>query len=155
MASFPIAAWEKKAFAATVFGLGLTGVAQMPIFSRYYIADIPGFAWLGNFVVTHMLHYALAAVFLSFAFRFAAIYVLAWRRDHSLTASGLVRAALYAALIATGAVRMVKNFSGVYLGEWTVLVVDWTHLLFAMLLLGAVLWARGGGRRRYMAISRL
>lgn len=155
MASFPIAPWEKKAFAVTVFGLGLTGVAQMPIFSRYYIADIPGFAWLGDFVFTHILHYALAAVFLYFAFRFAAIHVLAWRRDHPLTASGLVRAALYAALIATGAVRMVKNLSGVYMGEWTVLVVDWTHLLFAMLLLGAVLWARRGGRRAYTAASRL
>ncbi|MEF3696801.1 iron-sulfur cluster-binding protein [Desulfolutivibrio sp.] len=155
MTSFPIAPWEKKAFAVTVFGLGLTGVAQMPIFSRYYIADIPGFAWLGNFVFTHMLHYVLAAIFLYFAFRFAAVYALAWRRDHPLTASGAVRTALYAALIATGAVRMVKNLSGVYLGEWTVLVVDWTHLFLAMLLLGAVLWARGGGRRSYTAVSRL
>ncbi len=155
MASSPIAPWEKKAFAVTVFGLGLTGVAQMPIFSRYYIADIPGFAWLGDFVFTHMLHYALAAVFLYFAFRFAATYVLARRRDHPLTASGAVRVAVYAALIVTGAVRMVKNLSGVYMGEWPVLVVDWTHLFLAMVLLGAVLWARGGDRRRYTALSRL
>ena len=38
-----VSPWTKRLFAVTVFGLGLTGVAQMPIFSRYYIADIPGF----------------------------------------------------------------------------------------------------------------
>jgi hypothetical protein len=145
-----VSPWTKRLFAVTVFGLGLTGVAQMPIFSRYYIADIPGFGWLGDFVVTHVMHYVLAVVFLYLTFRFAAAYVLSWRRDSGLTTSGVVRTALYAALIATGAARMIKNFSGVYLGEWTVMVVDWTHLFLAMVLLGAVLWARRSGRAAYL-----
>lgn len=143
--------WTRRLFALTVFGLGLTGVAQMPIFSRYYIADIPGFGWLGDFVVTHVMHYVLAIAFLFLASRYAAGYVLAWRHSHPLTASGTARTAVYAALAVTGLVRVVKNFSGVYMGEWTVLAVDWTHLFLAMVLLGAVLWARWSGRKAYLA----
>jgi hypothetical protein len=143
--------WTRRLFALTVFGLGLTGVAQMPIFSRYYIADIPGFGWLGDFVVTHVMHYVLAIVFLFLVFRFAATFFLVRRRDHPLTASGAVRTAIYAALAVTGVVRVVKNVPGVYLGEWTVLAVDWTHLFLAMVLLGAALWAGWSGRKAYLA----
>ena len=32
----------------TVFFLTLSGFGQMPIFKRYYIADIPGFGWLAR-----------------------------------------------------------------------------------------------------------
>ena len=35
-------------FLATVFFLTLTGFGQMPIFKRYYIADIPGLGWLAD-----------------------------------------------------------------------------------------------------------
>ena len=41
----------------TVLLLTLTGFGQMPIFKRYYIADIPGFGWLAQFYVTHYIHY--------------------------------------------------------------------------------------------------
>ena len=33
----------------SVFFLALSGFGQMPIFKRYYIADIPGLGWL-NFL---------------------------------------------------------------------------------------------------------
>ncbi|QLA14853.1 iron-sulfur cluster-binding protein [Desulfolutivibrio sulfoxidireducens] len=149
MDSRPVSPWMKRAFAVTVFGLGLTGVAQMPIFSRYYIADVPGFGWLGDFVFTHMLHYALAAVFLFLGAYLAASRFLTWRSGHPLTGSGMVRVALYAGLVATGAVRMIKNLQSVYMGEVTVMLVDWSHLFLAVVLLGVVLWARWSGRRPY------
>jgi hypothetical protein len=41
----------------TVLFLTLSGFGQMPIFKRYYIADIPGFGWLAQFYVTHYIHY--------------------------------------------------------------------------------------------------
>ncbi len=149
MTRYPVSPWMKRAFAVTVFGLGLTGVAQMPIFSRYYIADIPGFGWLGDFVFTHGLHYALAAVFLFLALFFAATFVLDRRPFSALTTSGAVRVALYSALIVTGAVRVVKNLSGVYLGETLVMLVDWSHLFVAVLLLFAVLWSRWTARKDF------
>ncbi len=50
----------------TVFFLALSGFGQMPIFKRYYIADIPGLAWLAEFFVTHYIHYLAAILFLAF-----------------------------------------------------------------------------------------
>ena len=49
----------------TVFLLTLTGFGQMPVFKRYYIADIPGLGWLAQFYVTHYIHYLGAIVFLA------------------------------------------------------------------------------------------
>ena len=47
----------------TVFFLVLSGFGQMPIFKRYYIADIPGLGWLAKFYITHYIHY-LGAILL-------------------------------------------------------------------------------------------
>jgi len=49
----------------TVFFLTLSGFGQMPIFKRYYIADIPGFGWLAQFFVTHYIHYLGAILILA------------------------------------------------------------------------------------------
>ena len=37
--------------------LAFTGFGQMPLYKRYYIADIPGMAWSADFYITHLLHY--------------------------------------------------------------------------------------------------
>ncbi|MCP4020290.1 MAG: hypothetical protein GY729_00480, partial [Desulfobacteraceae bacterium] len=50
----------------TIFFITLTGFAQMPIFKRYYIADIPGLGWLAKFYVNHSLHYIFAAILIAF-----------------------------------------------------------------------------------------
>ena len=36
----------------------VTGMGQMPIFKRYYIADIPGLGWLADPYTVHWVHYA-------------------------------------------------------------------------------------------------
>ena len=51
-------------YLTTTFFLVLTGFGQMPIFKRYYIADIPGLGWLAEFFVTHYIHYLGAIVLL-------------------------------------------------------------------------------------------
>ena len=56
--------WQKRLLLAAALGLGLTGMGQMPIFSRYYIADIPGLGWLGDYRVTAAAHLALATALL-------------------------------------------------------------------------------------------
>ena len=47
----------------SLFFLVLTGFGQMPVFKRYYIADIPGLGWLAQFFVTHYMHYLFAILF--------------------------------------------------------------------------------------------
>ena len=61
-------------------------------------------------------------------------WLLEWRRSCALTAFGLVRAGLLAGIIATGAVRMLKNLPDVSFSPTPTMLVDWTHLGLAVLL---------------------
>lgn len=122
----------RRVYGFTVFGLALTGMAQMPIFKRYYIADLPGLGWLADFYLTNILHYGLATVFLGFMGYAAARYAM--EKGLRLTASGWIRAVILTVLIITGLLRVIKNMDGVFLGPLPVLLVDWIHLLAAVVL---------------------
>ncbi len=117
--------------------LAITGMAQMPIFKRYYVADVPGLGWTADFYLTHKLHYAAAAILLFLLCHAAVRYVLTGRRHFRLTASGTVRVLLYAAISGTGLLRVIKNLHGFDLSPLTALATDWGHLI-AVLLLGLV-----------------
>jgi hypothetical protein len=109
-----------------VAALAVSGIAQMPIFKRYYIADIPGLGWTADYFFTHRLHYAAAAVLL---------FWLARRIVLSGTASiGAGRLALLGALIATGVPRMLKNLPDVSFSPTATMLIEWTHLGAAMAL---------------------
>ena len=43
----------------------VSGLFQMPMPRRYYITDIPGMAWSGDFMVTLQIHYIAAVVFIA------------------------------------------------------------------------------------------
>jgi len=43
----------------------VSGLFQMPMPRRYYIIDIPGMAWSGDFMVTLQIHYIAAVVFIA------------------------------------------------------------------------------------------
>jgi hypothetical protein len=107
-----------------VFGLVLTGFAQMPIFKRYYIADIPGLEWLGAFYVTHAIHYILAAAFCVLV-GYALIPRLVRMR---ITAGGALRLAIVGVIIVTGILRVLKNMQGVSFSPALVQTIDLTHL---------------------------
>ena len=132
-------------FRLTVFALLFTGFAQMPIFARYYLADVPGFAWTADYYLNHVLHYGLAAVLLVF---------LGWRMPLAMkrrrTFGGLLMALCWAGVVATGLVRVMKNQPDVFFSPDFVMVVDWAHLGFVVLLgavsLGRALTAPKGAR---------
>ncbi len=119
-------------FRLTVFALLFTGFAQMPIFARYYLADVPGFAWTADYYLNHVLHYGLAAVLLVF---------LGWRLPLAMkrrrTFGGLLLALCWAGVVATGLVRVMQNQPVVFFSPTFVMAVEWAHLGFVMLL-GAV-----------------
>lgn len=122
------------AYGLCVAVLGLTGTMQMPIAKRYRIAEIPGLAWLGDFWLTHRLHYLAAAVLLFVATYALTRWVLEWRQDWELTGLGRARALLLAALVATGAVRVLKNLPEVSFSPTPIMLVDWAHLGLAFAL---------------------
>jgi formate dehydrogenase iron-sulfur subunit len=151
----PFARGVAWAYVALVALLAVTGIMQMPIASRYRIVAVPGLGWLGDFWLTHKLHYLGAIGLLLLTGYVVTVWTLKWRREHGLSALGWTRAGVLALLIATGAVRVLKNLPGVNFSPDPVMLVDWAHLGLALLLGGLALarlafkgsyWAAPGKR---------
>ncbi|MBG0776421.1 MAG: hypothetical protein H0S85_08290 [Desulfovibrionaceae bacterium] len=142
-----------RLYVALALFLGLTGLAQMPIFKRYYVADLPGLGWLADFYTTLALHYAAAIVFLALCGYFAARWYVARRVGAApgLSGSGALRAALVAGIVLTGLARVAKNLPSWSFDPTTTMLVDWTHLGFAAAYAAAALGARITGAARYLA----
>ncbi|NDV21279.1 iron-sulfur cluster-binding protein [Desulfovibrio sp. JC022] len=139
-----------RLFKWTIFIMALTGAAQMPIFKRYYIADIPGLGWLADFYLTNKIHYIFGAVLMFMALYLLIMFILAGKKYFRLSSSGLLRVVLYGAVIGTGALRVIKNLHSVTFDPFTVMLIDWTHLGFAMLLGVAAMYAFFRGRKPYL-----
>ncbi len=119
---------------ATVVLLAFTGFGQMPLYGRYYVNSVPGLGWTGDFYFTHLLHYVGAMVFLGLLAYVLVRHAVQWSNRFRLTTSGWLRVFLYAGVVATGVVRVLKNRPEFFFDPLTVLVVDWAHVVLVMLL---------------------
>jgi hypothetical protein len=122
----------KYAYIATLFLLTLTGFAQMPIFKRYYIADIPGLGWLDQFYTTHFLHYLAAVAILGLAAYIATAHLLSDREKRSLTANGMARVLLLSGILISGALLVIKNSFLAPFSPTTVVFLNLAHLGLAV-----------------------
>jgi hypothetical protein len=118
-----------------LFLITLSGFGQMPIFSRYYIASIPGLGWLGEFYITHILHYASAIGLIFLAVYILFDFVIQGAGLNRITGSGYLKMGIIAGLIISGGLMVVKNLPGIYWDHTAVIVLDLTHLGFCMALL--------------------
>jgi hypothetical protein len=116
----------------TVFFLTLSGFGQMPIFKRYYIADIPGLGWLAEFFITHYIHYLAAILFLAFTAYMIIDYLLSQRKSRQMTASGYVRSFLLAGILASGIFLVIRNLAGSNLSSGFIILLDLCHLGLVM-----------------------
>lgn len=132
---------KKRIYWITLFFITLSGFAQMPIFKRYYIADIPGLGWLADFYVTHIIHYTSAIILMVMVFYLAVLFLLQGYRLSNITGAALLKVGLLAGLIITGGLLAYKNMSGVYLDHVLISILDLAHLGFCMLLLFAGLYS--------------
>jgi hypothetical protein len=112
----------------TVLFLTLTGFGQMPIFKRYYIADIPGLGWLAQFYVTHYIHYLAAIVILAMVAYIIIDYLILQRKHLRLTASGYVRGAILAGILLSGLLLVIRNLAGSRLDPRFIIFLDLAHL---------------------------
>jgi hypothetical protein len=115
-------------YLATIFFLTLSGFGQMPIFKRYYIADIPGLGWLAEFYVTHYIHYLGAIFFLTLAAYLLFDYLVLGRKSRRMTASGYVRFTLLAGIAVSGIFLVIRNFSGSSFPANFIIFLDLCHL---------------------------
>ncbi len=126
----------KPVYLFLLFMMGMTGFGQMPIFKRYYIADIPGLGWTADFYFTHYLHY-LGAIMLFILFAYMmVVYFGLMRRSYTLSAAAYVRIALLAAIVITGIFRVLKNMPDIVFSPGFTMFIDISHLIFMMLLMG-------------------
>ena len=112
-----------------------TGFGNMPIYKRYYIADIPGLGWSGNFYINLYVHYIAGALLLAIATYFTLIYLKARLSSHQLTPTGVVRSALVGLALLTGILLAVRNLSTVNFPLATQMIVSFIHLGMAMFLM--------------------
>ena len=116
----------------SVFFLVLSGFGQMPIFKRYYIADIPGLGWLAEFFITHYIHYLVAILFLAFTAYMIIDYLLSQRKSRQVTATGYLRSALLAGILASGIFLVIRNLAGSNLSSDFIIFLDLCHLGLVM-----------------------
>jgi hypothetical protein len=132
--SLPLSRRMSWAYILTVSLLAISGTMQMPIASRYRIVAVPGLAWLGDFWLTHKLHYAGAIALLALTSYLTTRWILEWRSDYRLTRFGQIRAVLVGLLVMTGALRVLKNLPDISFAPQPTMLVDWAHLALAALL---------------------
>ena len=122
-------------YLTTTFFLVLTGFGQMPIFKRYYIADIPGLGWLAEFFVTHYIHYLGAIILFALVAYISTDFLMIKRTSRRLTTSGSIRVGLLAGILASGALLVIRNLTGIHFSSGFIIFLDIAHLGLVMALL--------------------
>jgi len=88
-----------------------TGFGNMPLYGRYYIADLPGFHWSGNFIVNLKLHLIVGAIFLALViYRFMGILIQGQNLAAFTILEKLTGLAL-ALVVLSGLLAGIKNFA--------------------------------------------
>lgn len=139
------ARWIRIGFAFTLFLSALSGFAQMPIFKRYYIADIPGFGWLAKFYVTYTVHYISAIALITLLSYLVTDYLIERRTTWRMTLYGYIRTAMLSLILMTGIMLVFRNLPGYRYSPQFVVALDFSHLGLVVLFLafGLVGWIAG------------
>ena len=124
-----------RAYVFILFMMSLTGFGQMPIFKRYYIADIPGLGWLAKYHFTHYIHYIGAILLFAIFAYWMAGYFLVGRHAFRLTRTAYVRIILLSAITVTGVFRVLKNLPDIVFSPNFTMFVDISHLVFVLIFL--------------------
>ena len=116
----------------TVFSMALTGIGQMPIYTRYYLADIPGLQWLANFWTTRYAHYLGAVLLLALLAYVVFDYLVLNRKTMKITFTGYLRGVLLGGIVTSGILFVLKNFPVYLFPPALITVLDLGHLGFVM-----------------------
>jgi len=119
-----------------------TGFGNMPLWGRYYVADVPGLGWSGDFFINVNVHILAGGLLLAIA-TYAATTSLIVRRSRSggLTRSGRIRVFLLALALTTGILMVIKNLPGVHFPMAMLMIFNLSHMAAAMLFMVAALAA--------------
>jgi putative Mn2+ efflux pump MntP len=125
---------SKMLYGAAAVAVLFTGFGNMPLWKRYYVADLPGLGWSGDFFINVNVHIIAGSLLLAIG-AYAVAASLMDRRSNAgrLTRSGTLRAVLLAVAIATGILMVVKNLPGIRFSMAALIILNFTHMAAAVL----------------------
>ena len=113
-----------------------TGFGNMPLWKRYYVADIPGLGWSGDFYVNVNVHILAGSLIVAIGvYAILGLFILRPNRSSGLTVAGKVKGTLLAVALATGVLMVVKNLPGVSFSMQALMIFNFTHMAAAALFL--------------------
>jgi len=131
-----------------LFTLVFSGFGQMPIFKRYYLADLPGLGWTADYYVTLVIHYLAAALFLGLSAYYLVFHALRRQLWPPQDGPAWVRAFLLLVMITSGSVLAARNLSWVHLPPRLIVAATLTHVATTLVfLLAAATYFRFGRRQ--------
>jgi hypothetical protein len=128
-------------YRVTLFFLVLTGFGNMPIFKRYYIADIPGLGWLAEYYVTLYIHYLFAILLIGIISYIIIEYLLIKRKSIKIALSGYIRGSAVAGLLITGILLVIRNHEVSGFAPGFIIFLYLCHLTLVMVFLAAGLYS--------------
>lgn len=139
----------KWVYLVTLGALLFSGFGQMPIFKRYYLADLPGMAWTADFYVTLIIHYIAAAVFIGLSVYYLAYYAREKNWWAGLNGRAWLRGFLFVVLIMSGVLLVVRNLPWIAMPQPLAIVATLTHTGATMVfLVAAATYLRWGQKQK-------
>lgn len=113
-----------------------TGFGNMPLWGRYYVSDLPGLGWSGNFIVNVNVHILAGSLLLGIGvFALTQALLMGKATVGKMSLSGKIRGLLLALALITGILMVVKNLPGMNFSLATLMVFNFTHLGASVLFL--------------------
>ncbi len=121
-----------------------TGIGNMPMWGRFFVADIPGFGWSGDFFVNIYVHYLAGALLLAISAYHIVVYRQRSDRRKTLSPSGAVRVALLGLVLVSGLLSAIKNLAFIDLPMTGLMLLVFLHLagMMAFVFFALVFWLR-------------
>ena len=110
-----------------------TGFGNLPLYGRYYVADIPGLGWSRNFYSNLYVHYLSGAAILAVSTYYIADYQQHRSKVARITITGIVRASVMGLLLITGILSAIKNLPFVNLPHGGLMLLAFGHLCSALI----------------------
>lgn len=121
-----------QVFILLVIVILFTGFGNMPLWKRYYIANIHGLKWAGHFYRNVQVHYVVGALLLALSSYFLVAYIFLRQQGVRLTKTGTARAILLGMALLTGIIMAVKNLSGVNFPLALLVTFNLSHMVSAL-----------------------
>jgi membrane-associated PAP2 superfamily phosphatase len=138
MRTFVAEALRRWVFGIVFILAAFTGFGNLPIYRRYYISDIPGFAWAGDFFANLYVHYTAGALLVALSVYVCLGFWMLRRRQARLTRSGWARAVALGLVFATGVIMLIKNLPGAMIPFPWVAVLTVGHMALSLVAVAVV-----------------